>query len=142
MPNFTVHPHGDYKASGIDFNAVYYNRHDPPTNSNLVASYNYFRFWPDGRVIVRALDHLPTKTDVEDFTRGYIGYYLITNRTIVTEVFIPNTATFRWDYCRGYAVLTNDEIVELRQEMGRQTLETNDRYRNLSFGELVRQPDW
>src|SRR5258705_4393272 len=83
MPNFSVHPHGDYKASGIDFNAVYYNRHDPPTNSNLITSYNYFRFWPDGKVIVRALDHLPTKTDAEDFTRGYIGYYLITNRTIV-----------------------------------------------------------
>lgn len=141
-PGFTVQPQTNSAEAGLDFNAVYYSRHEPPTNSDLRVSYNYCRFWPNGRVLGNYTDHVPTKADAENFTHAYLGYYQVTNQNLVIEFFIPNTARFRWDYCREYYQIEGNRLRRLRQEMDGQTLRRTVIYERLPLGILERPADW
>jgi hypothetical protein len=65
-PRFTIRPNGTdaYSNSVLDFEAIYlqkviFNKKD--------YGYNYFRFWPNGCVLARLEDVLPSREQAESF---------------------------------------------------------------------------
>jgi hypothetical protein len=141
-PRFSILPQNSFAGSGLEFDAVYTSRSDPPANSDRLITYSYLRFWPNGRVLSNYRDHVPTKQDAEDFTHAYLGYYQVTNDKVTAELFVPNNAKFQWDYVRIHLTVRGDTIVKKMEEMGGQTLRSETTYQKTSFDKLERQPDW
>ena len=76
--------------------------------------YNFYRFWPDGRVIHRSAElmHRPTSTDGDDFrdTQGWnfhVGYYTVVGSEIIIELFVAEEGG---TYERKKGVLSADDI--------------------------------
>lgn len=141
-PKFTILPQGNYENCRLDFNAIYYYRF----GKNLTVpegSCKYYRFWPNGRALFSYSDSLPTRAKAEDFYRARIGYYQVTGKDIVIELFIPDSGIMNWDYIRSHAVIDNEgNIVELRSEIRGDVTEFQEIYLKRNLGELKRQPDW
>ncbi|MBA4388682.1 MAG: hypothetical protein C0404_11925 [Verrucomicrobia bacterium] len=143
-PAFSIMPSSnivEYTRSGIDFDAVYV------IPLKTAGGFNYLRFWPTGRLLVRPTDHPPTLIDVEDFTSAFIGYYTVNGDLIKYEVFVP-AGSPPWAY--GYELIENkletNSILELRSsfngsmadDMGKYNL----RYVKQPMPGMKRQPDW
>lgn len=143
-PAFTIMPVNGYSNVGIDYNSVYCVRFESIGKNNKVSvSYNYYRFWPNGRVLIKSSEYLPTKESVESFEGAYLGYYKVNGRNLVMEFFIPDSGIMDWDYIRTYALIGKDQIIELRSEIrGEREPGEGEVFIKLHLGELVRKPDW
>lgn len=142
-PNFSIHNDRDYSNSTIDYNAIYYSVFEE--NDLDRKSYNWHRFWPNGRTLIDYSDKLPSADEAEDFTQAYLGYYKIVGHDeLVMEYFVPNTGRWCWDYLLVYAKIENDKIIIYKEEMNGKVNEYLDilyRY-NYNPNILTRKPDW
>ena len=145
-PKFSIKPNGDYQNTSLDFNAIYYNRWEinrSMTGEDIHVYYNYYRFWPNGRVLVNdGGGQMPSRNKAEDFTNAIVGYYQISGKNLVMEFFVPDSGVMNWDYERVFSVVEKDRIINIRAEIRNQKNELNEEFLKLNLGELTRQPNW
>jgi hypothetical protein len=156
-PKFTIKPNGTdaYSNSVLDFEVIYlqkviFNKKD--------YGYNYFRFWPNGRVLARLEDALPSREQAESFMGATIGYYYVSGKNLVIELYVRNPGILEWDYLTEYAIVEDNEIKEIKSVLsGRweyyaekppDTYQSYSTYRSdcvfnkYKIEGLKRQPDW
>jgi len=145
-PNFTIKPHGNYENTGLDFNAIYYDRweHDSGLKvPDIHISYSYYRFWPNGRVMQKnSEDRLPTKEETEDFTNAILGYYQVSGQNLEMELFIPDSVIWNWDYQRIFGIIDENRIINNRDEIRGETSDFEEIKIKYNLGELTSQPNW
>jgi hypothetical protein len=143
QPAFTIKPNDGFENSTLNFDAIYYSTHQTVVKNKVRVSYNWHRFWPNGRTLIDYSDHLPSNKEVEDFTQAYIGYYRIDNDTELTmEYFVPDTGKMQWNYLKVFGKVKGDNIIIYREVMNDQTREYRDVLKEYGFENLRRQPDW
>ena len=141
-PRFSLQP-ADYSATDLlDFNAVYYTVQDVPVKGGTWKAYNYFRFWPTGHVLSDFSDHLPVRSDAEDFSHAFIGFFRLDGRNIVMELFAPDTGQWRWDYGREYGVIEDGAIAVTNSQIGARSWTNREVFRRHHIDGLERKPDW
>jgi hypothetical protein len=142
-PNFTI-PIQDYnnKNIGIDFNAIYYYEHETVLYGVSRFSYNYYRFWPNGRVLLNYSNQLPTKEMAENFTNAYIGYYNVERNKLIVELFVPDTGRYEWNYLRVEATIEDNKIIEKLEDGGKFSQPSELSFIKHNLGKLNRTPDW
>ncbi|ACL04582.1 hypothetical protein Dalk_2892 [Desulfatibacillum aliphaticivorans] len=115
-PKFSVSPKLIGDSSPLDFDAVYCNitEYKEP---ELDPTYDWFRFWANGRVLTKSSSRSPTPDFVEDLSSGNIGYYEVNGLTIIIETFVPDSGVLNWSYFRMEGTIEGDEIVFYRSEM-------------------------
>jgi hypothetical protein len=140
-PKFTVQPVTVADGEGIDFEAVYYldNRSIPGVS---IDGGNYFRFWPDGRVMERCAGRKPSTEDADQFLGAWLGYYQVNEGKLVLEFFAPEPVKYRWNYWKLEAVLQGDQIRLQRGERNRKSETKNRVYVRVPLKGMERLPDW
>ncbi len=131
----------EYMDSGIDCNSVYVFRLESGRG------FNYLRFWPNGKMLVRPTVGIPTLQDAESFTNAYIGYYRLTNGTVSSEVFLPAGSP---PWACGYEVLESqiekEVILHLSSSFNgcrpKDLRKYNIRFVKHPMPGMKRQPDW
>lgn len=144
-PKFTIKPLGSYERTGLDFNAIYYVRDEVQgdKDQDVYISYDYYRFWPDGRVINKTSEsRLPSRSEVENFSGGYLGYYQVDGSELKMEFFFPYSVTLNWDYIRIYSTIEEDRIINLTSETKYHETKYRTAYVKKNFGQLVNLPNW
>jgi hypothetical protein len=146
-PRFTIRPNsiGEYSNSALDFEAIYFQIREG-------IGYNYYRFWPNGRVLVRAEANLPSREQAESFMDATIGYYHISGNNLVIELYVMNPGINEWDYLIAYAIVEDSDLRETKSVLGgrwwyyteepAKTYQSYYVYRKYKIEGLKRQPDW
>lgn len=144
IPAFTILPSTNaalYLEAGIDFDSVYVR------NSLNNRGYLYYRFWPNGRVLLRSTVGRPTLEDVETFADASIGYYSTKASIVRSELYVP-AGSPPWE--SGYELVESqidkDSIVELNSRFNgssaKDLLKYDLRYIKQPMPGMKRQPDW
>lgn len=141
-PAFSFGP-GDYSGTDLlDFNAIYYTTHETHSATGPSKSFNYYRFWPTGHVLSDFADHLPSRSEAEDFSHAYIGFFRLKDHGIVMEFFAPDTGQWKWDYGREYGFIENGSIVLTNAVIGSRSWTNRSVFTKYPIEGLVRKPDW
>ena len=149
-PIFTVLP-SEPSENGtlLDYSAVYYRITEDFSFSDLqcgntnspTISYNFMRFWPQGHVYIRVLDHLPSTLEADCFRLADMGFYEVNGTNIIIELYTPH-----WGYISSYGFIDANEInffATVRRDGWRQwRYPQNSRYIKYPIGGMERQPDW
>lgn len=141
-PKFTIIPNGKFENVGIDFNAIYYKKYERLLNNKKHVTYNYYRFWSNGRVLYRSIGKDPYREEAEDFTEAVIGYYRVDGQYLIMEFFSFDYVALHWDYVRVHAILKKDIIRTTHSEIRGEIEGRPSSFIKRSFAELNRQPDW
>jgi len=143
-PSFTIVPPTNqvaYQTSGVSYDAVY-------VYSNACGEgYNFLRFWPNGRVMIRPTPQIPTLEDAESFTNAYIGYFRVEGSKLFTEFFLPAGSP---PWASGYhfieSIIDGDKIVDIRSKFNdgdeRDLKKNNMINTKHPMPGMKRQPDW
>lgn len=143
-PGFSITPVPFADSSRLDFNAVYYLANNQIPNVTAPGG-NYYRFWPNGRVMVTftRTDGPPSAEEADKLSSAYLGYYRIDGNRIEMEFFAPDPGKGRWSYGRDEAVIGDDgNLVTMRSQMGKHIREDRDVFRRMPLNGLKRVPDW
>jgi hypothetical protein len=145
-PKFTIRPNsiGEYSNSVLDFEAIYLQKNE--------YGYHYYRFWLNGRVLIRSEDNLPSREQAENFMHAYIGYYYMSGKNLVIETYVLNPGINEWDYLIDYAIVDGDEIREIKSVLNEKWEYYSEEspkdyqsyyvYHKYKIEGLKRQPDW
>ncbi|PIE70949.1 MAG: hypothetical protein CSA22_06005 [Deltaproteobacteria bacterium] len=144
--NFSIAPATDdiIESTLIDYNAIYYVKHNDLISGLDQESYSYYRFWPNGRVMEKLSNILPSQDDAEDFSNAEIGYFKIDGTELVIELFIPDTTIMNWGYILIFANIIDGKIV-FNKTVSQNKVSTGMdgiTYKPLKFDKLSREPDW
>lgn len=141
-PRFSIQP-GDYSGTKLlDFNAVYYTVHDTRRKEGTTTSYNYYRFWPSGHMIADYADHLPSRTEAEDFTHAYVGFFRLDGANISMELFAPNPGIGQWDYGTMSGTLADGTVIVTVSRIGAMVATQRTVFLKYHIDGFERQPDW
>ncbi len=141
-PAFSFGPSDHSRTDLIDFEAIYYTSHETHSATGPSASFNYFRFWPTGHVLIDFADHLPSRSEAEDFSYAYIGFFRLKDHSIVVELFAPDTGQWKWDYGCEYGFIENGSIVLTNSVIGSRSWTNRWVFTKYPIDGLERKPDW
>ena len=127
----------------------HYSREQTTGNpATLVDGYQFYRFWPDGRVIHRSamLTHRPTSADGDDFRDSprwnfHVGYYTVVGSQIIIELFVAEEGG---TYERKKGVLSAGGIAIMAGLKYVGIPKYIYHYERVQFPKnvMVQQPDW
>lgn len=141
-PAFSLRP-SDYSGTDLlDFNAIYYTVHEIHSATGASKAFNYYRFWPTGHVLSDFADRLPSRSEAEDFSNAYIGFFRLEDHGIVMEFFAPNTGRWKWDYGREYGFIEDGSIIVTNSVIGARSWTNRSVFTRYPIEGLMRKPDW
>jgi hypothetical protein len=141
-PAFSIQPEAVSEDAGLDFDAVYYKARDnrPGMVGHPVG--DYYRFWPNGRVLKTAArgDGPPAAAEADGFWNADLGYYRVRGNRVEVEFYVPNAAGSY--YFSGPVFIDRDgNLLQIRPRRGKELLRRFV-YRRIPLKGMTREPDW
>lgn len=143
-PGFSIEPEAVPENSGLDFDAVYYLPHSTVAGMEAYPGGNYYRFWPNGRVLVTftQAEGPPSAAEADGFRSAYLGYYHVHEGRVTMEFYAPDAGVSDW-YGSVEAFVDKDgNLVKTWSKRGGHVGRARSVFLRVPLAGMKRMPDW